>query len=45
MNVKITTITASFNVNDGVDTIYGLGEDGRIYWWDSEDVSWQLLKQ
>jgi hypothetical protein len=44
MNPKILSITASYNQTDGVDTIYGLSDDGRVYWWDADNVSWQLLK-
>jgi hypothetical protein len=44
MNPKILSITASFNSVDRVDTVYGLGDDGRIYWWDADSVTWQLLK-
>jgi hypothetical protein len=44
MTPKITSITSSYNVTDGVDTIYGLGDDNRVYWWDADAVSWQLLK-
>jgi hypothetical protein len=44
MTPKILSISASYNSADQVDTVDGLGEDGRIYWWDGDNVSWQLLK-
>ncbi|MCR4263262.1 MAG: hypothetical protein NUV98_00905 [Candidatus Roizmanbacteria bacterium] len=41
-NVKIIQISSIQKQGDGVITIYGLGDDEKVYWWSASDHVWNL---
>ena len=42
--VSIKNISVSYNVDDKVDTVYGLGEDNCVYWWNTDTSNWTPLE-
>jgi len=42
--VSIKNISVSYNVDDKVDTVYGLGEDNCVYWWNTDTSNWTPLQ-
>ena len=41
-NVKIINIAVIQKEGHGVVTIYGLGDDGMVYFWIASDHTWKL---
>lgn len=41
-NIKIISISTIANKTMGSDTVYGLGDDGRVYWWSTFGSEWYL---
>lgn len=39
--IKIGQISATGDIENG-QTVYGLGHDGKIYCWESEEAQWAL---
>lgn len=44
MNTEIIKITSTSDIN-GLDTIYGLGKDQRIYYWNITEERWFIYSK
>lgn len=42
--MNITSISATVNSSNGDTMVYGLGSDGKVYYWNPEQEKWELWK-